>query len=167
MSIEISSIDISHVRGFRNVLDTVARERKFLPAFEAPPPSSVHDFVENNIRLNRPQFVALDDAKVVGWCDILQREEPIRQHIGVLGIGLLPDYRSQGIGRRILATTLQESVRQGLVRIELKVRASNEAAIRLFEWAGFNFEGTLKNDVLMDGQFESTHCMALFATEFD
>lgn len=79
----------------------------------------------------------------------------------MLGIGLLQAYRGQGIGTRLLDPTFQAAKAIGLTRIELKVRASNLTAIRLYEKSGFIAEGTLKNDILDNGRFEHTTIMAL------
>ena len=77
-------------------------------------------------------------------------------------MGILPKYRACGLGLRLLEATLVDVQKQGFKRIELKVRASNEPAIRLYKKTGFEIEGLLKNDVLVDGKFDSTLCMALF-----
>ncbi|MFK7838555.1 MAG: N-acetyltransferase family protein [Sulfitobacter sp.] len=162
MNIEITPIQISHIASFHKAVDTVAKERKYLPALEAPPLEGTSKFVQGNIDNNQSQMVAMHSGEVVGWCDILPRSDPVRLHVGVLGMGLLPDYRAQGLGRRLLTATLADAQRQGFRRIELKVRASNAPAIHLYEKFGFVLEGTLKDDVLVDGQLDSTHCMAFF-----
>lgn len=77
-------------------------------------------------------------------------------------MGLLHDYRGKGIGRRLLVRTLEAANGFGFRRIELKVRASNAAAIGLYKSLGFTEEGRLKDDVLIDGAYDSTVCMALF-----
>ena len=160
MNIEIVPIRSSDIESFRNALNEVAKERKFLASFEAPSIGEVRKFVELNIELNRPQFVALHMSKVVGWCDIIQKREPIRHHCGILGMGLLRKYRSQGYGQLLLQTTLNAAKECGLTRIELNVRASNKAAIKFYEKAGFLIEGVLKDDTIIDGRYVNTHVMA-------
>ena len=167
MSIEIVPINKSHIEGFHTCVDMVAKERKYLATTQAPSLDCVRAFVENNIAENKPQFVAVDGDRVVGWSDFIRKERPISRHVGVLGMGVLPDYRSKGIGRRLLQTVIQEAFQQEMIRIELLVHASNLVAIGLYEKMGFRMEGTMKDDIFIDGSFDSPHCMALFAEGFE
>ena len=158
----ILPIHISHVDGFHRALDIVARERKYLSAIQAPPLDSTHRFVQRNIDNDASQFVAIHDGEVVGWCDILSCSDPLRRHIGVLGMGVLPKFRGRGLGQQLLSETITGARKHRFHRIELHVRASNEPAVRLYKKRGFVLEGTLNNDVFIDDQFDSTHCMAFF-----
>jgi ribosomal protein S18 acetylase RimI-like enzyme len=62
----------------------------------------------------------------------LPKPLPIHRHVGVLGMGLLPAYRGQGIGRRLLHRTLGAARTGGLSRVELTVREDNVGAIALY-----------------------------------
>ena len=165
MQVLIRPIKNADVESFHGVVDRVARERRYLPALEAPPIESTIAFVRENIESGQSQFVAVDGNAVVGWCDILKRTGPIRSHVGVVGMGLLPEYRGYGFGRRLLVATLFDARRHGFRRIELTVRASNTRAIKLYESLGFLDEGLRKDDVLLDEEFDSTCCMALFPSD--
>ena len=59
----------------------------------------------------------------------------------VTNIAVHPDHRRCGLGRRVLETMLEEAERRGLTEISLEVRASNHAAISLYEQAGFSVVG--------------------------
>ncbi len=70
---------------------------------EAPPLESCLSFVRRNIENGYPQFVTKCDDKVVGWCDILPNaKSQTRKHMWVLGMGLLPEVRGQGVGKKLL-----------------------------------------------------------------
>jgi len=60
-------------------------------------------------------------------------------HIGTFAIH--PDYRRLGIGRKLLARSLLEATKEGLVQVFLEVRRSNTPAIRLYEAFGFHVDG--------------------------
>jgi hypothetical protein len=47
------------------------------------------------LRQGAIRFVAEDDGRVVGWCDITPRQQPGCSHIGQLSMGLLHEYRGQ------------------------------------------------------------------------
>jgi ribosomal protein S18 acetylase RimI-like enzyme len=157
----IERIAPQHIEGFHRTLDCVARERKHLAFLEAPPLDSTRKFVMDNIAKGYPQFVAVADATVVGWCDVIPMAREVYSHRWVLGMGLLPSYRSRGCGTALINTTLAQARRQGFARIELAVRADNAAAIALYRSAGFKTEGVLKCAVRVDGRYKDLILMAI------
>lgn len=104
---EIIPIAEEHIPSFREALDVVAREKKFLAFLEAPPLEDTRRFILKNIELRHPQFVALNANTVVGWCDVIpNRARIVYAHCGTLGIGLLPEFRGKGIGRKLMQRLL-------------------------------------------------------------
>jgi RimJ/RimL family protein N-acetyltransferase len=161
MAVEIKPIEMQYFEGFYQALDIVARERRFLSTDQAPPYEGAASFVAGNIKNNNPQFVALDGSRVVGWCDICQQGKTFFRHCGTLGMGVVPEYRGQGIGARLLATTLQAGRTAGFRRVELEVFATNEGAMALYGKHGFVLEGTRKMAALIDNQAIDIHLMAI------
>ena len=159
--IEIVPIESDHIDGFHRTLDFVARERRYLALLEAPPVEAFRAFVQDIIKQGRPQFVALSKGDVVGWCDVLPKGRSVYAHVGVLGIGLLPPFRGQGIGRRLIEKTLDAARSLGLWRIELTVREDNPNAIALYKKIGFVAEGVQRNAIELDGQYRNLVMMAL------
>jgi RimJ/RimL family protein N-acetyltransferase len=154
-----------YVESFRRALDTVARERRYLTLLEAPPLPKVREFLLNTIEKGDPQFVAVAKGEVVGWCDIRRHDLPAHAHRGTLGMGIIPAYRGQGLGLRLLKTTLERAGEAGFVRIELAVYADNARAIALYDKAGFVREGVVRDAVLVDGQYRDAIAMALIRRE--
>ena len=159
--VEIVPIGPEHIESFHRTLDAVARERRYLALLEAPPIEQFRPFVEDVIRQGHPQFAALSDGEVVGWCDVLPRGRPIYSHSGVLGMGLLPPLRGQGIGKRLLRQTVDAARARGLTRIELTVREDNPGAIALYTGMGFVAEGLMRNAFRVDGRYQNLMMMAL------
>jgi RimJ/RimL family protein N-acetyltransferase len=54
----------------------------------------------------------------------------------------------------------------GLHRVYLKVRKDNSAAIRIYEACGFKLEGTLRDDIFKQGNFNDQLVMAVLEGEF-
>ena len=131
-AIEIVPIGQGHIDGFHRTLDSVARERRYLAFLEAPPLESVRAFVLDNIKQGYPQLVAVSAGQVVGWCDVVPKPRPIYAHVGVLGMGLLPEFRGQGLGDRLIRQTLAAARAFELNRVELSVRENNAGAIALY-----------------------------------
>jgi ribosomal protein S18 acetylase RimI-like enzyme len=150
-----------HIDGFRAAVESVARERNYLALLEAPPEADTRNYVRQNIAERVPHFVALADGKVVGWCDVAVRPRPTQRHSGILGMGVIRDYRGQGIGRSLMQATLAAAKARGLRRIELTVRVDNEPARRLYESFGFATEGLCKRHMHVDGEFVDSWLMAL------
>ena len=161
-SITIEPIREDHIESFRTALDIVSRERKYLSRFEAPPPEHMRVFILDMIKGRHPQFVAMAGSVVVGWCDIRRRAIESHAHRGTLGMGIIPGYRGQGLGTRLIAATLDAARMAGLRRIELDVHADNPDAIALYEKVGFVREGVARDAVQIDGRFINSIGMAIF-----
>ena len=162
MTYQIVPIAEEHISGFRAAVDVVARERKYLAFLEAPPLKDVTKFIRDNIDHGYPQFVVLSADAVVGWCDVLpNRTRVIYSHCGTLGVGLLPEFRGKGIGRKLMQRTIGAAFAFGLTRIELTVRENNVNAIALYKSLGFEIEGLHRNAVCIEGQYENLYSMAL------
>ena len=159
--IQILPIAEEHVESYHQCLDSVARERLYLAMVQAPPLDSTRDFVLSNIAGNVPQFVAVMDNEVIGWCDISPLRHVGFQHRGELGMGVRKRYRRLGIGQRLIACTIERAKEKGLERIELEVFASNVPAIKLYEKMGFVTEGIKKKARKMDGNYDDVVEMVL------
>lgn len=62
----------------------------------------------------------------------------------VTNIAVLPDFRRRGYGRAVLEEMIRTSRMRGVEEMSLEVRASNGAAICLYEEAGFVIAGRRK-----------------------
>ena len=100
---------------------------------EAPPFEATRAFILDMIEQGYPQLVVLSGGEVVGWCDVTPKPRPIYAHSGVLGMGLLPPFRGQGIGKRLMSQALAAARAFGLQRVELTVRENNKNAIALYQ----------------------------------
>jgi GNAT superfamily N-acetyltransferase len=113
-SVEIVPITQDHIESFHRALDFVAPERRYLAFLKAPPLESTQAFVLDNISHGYPQRVAVSAGQVVGWCDVVPNPRQIYAHVGVLGIALLPEFRWQSIGGRLIRQTLDAAQAFGL-----------------------------------------------------
>ena len=161
-SVRIEPIGLDHVEGYRRALDAVARERRYLTMLEARPEPETLEFVKSNLDDGNPMMVAVASNTIIGWCDVRREVFPSRAHRGTLGMGLLPEWRGRGVGRRLLDATLARA-RPAFRRIELDVFADNARAIALYEKAGFVREGIVRDASLIDGVFRDAILMAIVA----
>ncbi|GAA5170824.1 GNAT family N-acetyltransferase [Viridibacterium curvum] len=161
MSYRIEHISEQHIPGFHAAVDAVAREKQYLAFTAAPPLDETRNFVEGNLRSGNPQFVVLNGGHVVGWCDVVRLRQDAVRHGGILGIGLLPEWRGRGIGRELMAQTISSAWARGFTRIELGVLYSNQRGLRLYESLGFRHEGRRVAAICIDGQYQDSLVMAL------
>jgi len=160
MHVTIAHLAESHFEQLLAVLDSVAREQRYLALLEAPPPEEAFAFYRSLIA-NGQCHVALHNDAVVGWCDIQPVFGHARRHIGTLGMGLLPEFRRQGIGTMLLSAAVSTAWSRGLERIELTVREDNARAKALYERLGFRDEGIERHSMLVAGEYYDCYSMAL------
>jgi len=167
VSCPIIKITTRHIDGFAQAVDSVARELRYLAFTEGPPRETTVAYVQQNLAENWPHFIALDGEKVIGWCDIASLQRPVLEHSGVLGLGVIREYRGLGIGTRLIGTALQAAKVRGLSRVVLTVRERNEIAIQLYKHFGFFQEGRHIKAVKINGCYENHLSMALLISEND
>ncbi len=165
MDITIERATADNADGFWRVLDTVARERRYLLFLQAPPIESTRRFVDQIIEKGWSQFYAVHDGQVVGWCDILRNEREGMRHSGHLGMGLLPAYRGRKLGARLMSETIADAISKGITRIDLEVFASNTPALALYRKMGFVEEGRKRRARFLDGVYDDNVVMALIVPD--
>ncbi len=157
----IVAVQARFAASYRDCLDVVARENRYLAQIEAPSLERIEAFVATSVADDAIQFFALDGERVVGWADVFPFWAHAIAHRGSLGMGVHPTYRGRGIGRRLLAACIEKAWRTGLTRIELEVRADNGPAIRLYEQAGFEHEALRDRAMRFDGVYYDVVLMRL------
>lgn len=82
----------------------------------------------------------------------------------VLGEG---DSRDRGVGTEVIRTLLQYLFEvRGLHRVTIDPETSNARAIRCYEKAGFRFDGILRHDDFMRGEYVDTYFMSILEDEW-
>jgi ribosomal protein S18 acetylase RimI-like enzyme len=165
MAVAVRPISLEDADGFRQVLDSVARERRFLALIEAPPIEKVQEVVRANVEEGAIHFVAVEGGEVLGWCDIHRSKQPGFTHTGRFGMGVRADYRRRAIGRRLAEAALGKAIVTGLTRVELEVFSSNAPAVHLYESLGFVKEGLKRNARYLDGAWDDMAMMAWTSAE--
>jgi len=150
-----------YIPSFRETLDAVAKERKYLLLLEAPELEKMKSFIKSLPETGGYQYYALDGETVVGWCDVQVKADESICHTGKIGMGVRIDYRGKGLGRQLLQTCIDHGWNAGLTRLELEVFASNSRALALYEKLGFVKEGVKHKARIIDGKHEDIVMMAL------
>lgn len=143
-------------------VDTVARERKYLGSTVGFPIESTLEFVKLIESKNLSQYYAIENGEVVGWCDIIPKSYEGLTHVGVLGMGVLKDFRGKGLGTELMKKAIEHARANGLEKIELDVYESNHAAIALYRKFGFAEEGKRIKGRKLDGVYDNIVMMGKF-----
>jgi ribosomal protein S18 acetylase RimI-like enzyme len=109
-------------------------------------------------------FVAEVDGSIVGFqsLDLWADYSDAFDHVGILGTIILPEWRRQGIGRRLAGHVLAHARANGFEKLVVYVRAGNAGARAFYESLDFVSKGVLERQVKIDGQYEDEVFMELF-----
>ncbi|WP_436934885.1 N-acetyltransferase family protein [Halovenus marina] len=120
---------------------------------------TVADVVDNEgvlIRHNeiesRMFFVATVDNEVVGWVHLKHTDLDKLSHTAELTVGVLEEYRGNGIGSHLLQRGLEWASKQGLEKIYNQIPATNEVAIEFLQSRGWEIEAVREAHYRMNGE---------------
>lgn len=85
-------------------------------------------------------FVVTLGKKVIGYAGTWT----ILDEAHVTTIAVHPDFRGKGLGKRLVVTLMLHTIKMGIPRITLEVRASNITARKLYQGLGFLEHGVRK-----------------------
>lgn len=99
---------------------------------------SVASELENELSL---WLVALDGETVSGYIG----SQTVMDETDMMNVAVHPDYRKQGIATSLIVGLVEELRKRGSHSLTLEVRASNDAAIRLYRLLDFQEVGRRRN----------------------
>jgi ribosomal protein S18 acetylase RimI-like enzyme len=117
-----------------------------------PPPPPDRDVFAR--RAPQDHLVAEVDGAVVGVVNLGHPTEleASRHVVEIQGITVHPDHLRRGIGRALLQAATEEAARRGARKVSLRVLAPNDGARRLYDAEGFEVEGVLRGEFVIDGE---------------
>ncbi len=127
----------------------------------APPPPDREFFGPRA----RPEdvFVAIVDGALAGYVTLgpgLPLESN-RHVMEVVGLMVDPTRRGRGLGRALMEAAIDEAAARGARRLRLRVLGPNAAARALYESCGFEVEGVLREEFVLDGRYVDDVLMAM------
>jgi ribosomal protein S18 acetylase RimI-like enzyme len=129
------------------------REGRWLGTTKVKPLEEIRAFVLGSIEKGNPIVFAMQGKVLVGWCDISRVSMGTAQHTGVLGMGVISQFRGQGIGSRLMEAALSAASKANMPRVELTVYVNNTAAIALYRKHGFVTEGEMRSFAIIQGEY--------------
>jgi RimJ/RimL family protein N-acetyltransferase len=115
-------------------------------------------FIEDRLssKPDRGSFGAFEGARLVGLIALgRERQRKLEHKALIWGMYVAPEARRNGIGRALLLAALELARSVPAIRqVNLCVNASNSAAIRLYQSAGFEVFGRERGAMIVDGELQ-------------
>ncbi|WP_055589686.1 GNAT family N-acetyltransferase [Peterkaempfera griseoplana] len=107
------------------------------------------------------QVAVVADGRIAGYVRVvpstpLASNAHVRQ---IQGLAVDGELRGHGIGRALVAAACERARGEGARRITLRVLGHNRPARALYERCGFQVEGVLPEEFLLDGAYVDDVCM--------
>ncbi len=128
------------------------------------PESAFLDKIKSLSNEQRGLYIVVEDnGDVVGHLLLDPMPLSSNSHICTLTIVVYPAWQGRGIGRELLRYAIDWAKNASHVeKIELMVRASNERAIALYRYMGFEEEGCIRKRVKVGQIYHDDIAMSLF-----
>ncbi|MFH7041790.1 N-acetyltransferase family protein [Paucibacter sp. JuS9] len=162
MPITLIPMALADVENFRECMDAVARERSYIAITEAPAVHQLQSQFRRGAENGDVHIIARDEQqRVLGWAQVQRGQGAAVAHRGDLGMGVHPDWRGQGLGKRLLSACVGTAGAKGINSIELEVRCDNRSALNLYRSLGFTMESVVRDAMFIDGVFHNAFRMTL------
>lgn len=154
------------ITGIIGVITQVAAEGRHVVAKRLAAELEQTDvLLRHNESETRTFFVATVDEDAVGWLHLSAPQLEEMRHTAELTVGVLEDYRGQGIGTALMQQGLAWADERGYRKVYQRLPAGNEAAIAFLEANGWSIECTRTGQYLVDGELEDEVQVAVWLGE--
>lgn len=98
--------------------------------------------------------------ELIGYLIAVGGNAKRKRHSVYLVIGILEEYRGQGIGTKLFREIERWACEQKIHRLELTVVTQNKAGLSLYKKMGFEIEGTKRDSLFIDGKYVDEYYMS-------
>lgn len=151
---EIRQLQVDDAADYVRMLEQIDRETRFLiwePGERKVSADEVRRILGGAESGDRLRLVAVVGGALVGFL-VAHRGHPLRlRHRADFTMAVLQPHRGRGVGTELLAALDDWATRVGISRLELTVMSNNEAAVALYERAGYTLEGRKRDAIVVDG----------------
>ena len=121
------------------------------------------EYLQNSfLSENSLYIISFVDGDLAGALSFAGDRRKRIRHSGELAMSVKKEYWAQGIGSRLMDALIGwASEGQIIKKINLRVRADNDRAIRLYENKGFTREGVIRRGIRVEGRYYDLYWMGL------
>ncbi len=111
---------------------------------------------------NRVFLICEIDGNIAGTLGFHGEHRPRTQHTGQFGIAVKKQFWGRGVGRALICAMLEWARQGGFIRkVNARVRPDNSRALALYTSMGFEREGVVSREYLINGGFYDNVLMGL------
>lgn len=105
---------------------------------------------------------AFDESQLIAYLSLRRPfpDRPWAMHIAEFGFMILSDYWGQGIGTKFLQIVESIAKKEGIHRLEAKVRINNQRATNLYIRNHYLIEGKRRYAAYINGEYEDEYYIA-------
>jgi len=162
----IRKVTKSDAEAMLEYINTISRESEFLTFGEGDMSITVEQeesFIDNISKQNNALFIIVEiEGKIIGNLNFSGGARPRIAHTGEFGVSVLEEYWNYGIATQLINYLIEWCKESGIIRkVNLRVRSDNHAAIHIYKKLGFNEEGLIKREFLINDKFYDSIFMGL------
>ncbi|HCX47744.1 MAG TPA: GNAT family N-acetyltransferase [Bacillus sp. (in: Bacteria)] len=105
-------------------------------------------------------LVAEQNNELVGYLFAIGGNARRNKHAAYIVIGIHKGFRGKGVGTLLFEELEKWASLHSLHRLELTVVTRNEAGLSLYKKMGFEIEGTKRDSLLINGEYQDEFYMA-------
>ncbi len=163
MQLTVRRATVQDAQAISTIWEIICAERTYTAVSRPFTPQQEREYIAS-LSEREGIFVSIVAGRVIGFqsLDLWAREVDSFDHVGLMGTFVLPEWRRQGVARRLAKHTLDFACAHGYEKIVIYVRAGNTNAQAFYDSLGFVAKGVLARHVKIDGQYEDEVSMELF-----
>lgn len=153
---EESAILLNHLKNvFRESYKNMNHPAGYFDNFSVEKEAGILEGFKNSE--NQFMISAFHNDRIVGNLGCFGNVGEFFKHSARIGMGIEKEFCGAGLGSQMLGYAIESARKSGLRRLELTVRAFNHAGIKLYEKAGFELVGRLKDMAYIDGEYHDEY----------
>ena len=160
----VREINVSDAENLVNLIREVEEESEFMlmEAGERQLTTEQQRIRIENMKKseNSTIFVVEKGNNLVGYLVVMGGTARRTKHAVYIVIGILKDYRGQGIGTKLFVRLEEWARNRGIHRLELTTVTKNEPGVALYKKMGFEIEGTKRDSLFIDGEYVDEYYMS-------
>lgn len=157
---KLSVADAENLWQMMNQLDYETKYMLYEPGERQKNIPRIEALIQNSVEGEDFLLAAEADNRIVGYISAQRDSLNRTAHSAYIVVGVLKDYRRQGIGTEFFRQLDAWAEEKGIARLELTVVCENEIARCLYEKNGFKAEGIKRKSLFVDGKYLDEMYMA-------
>ena len=164
--VKIRSAEISDAENLLKTIKKYIADSQFIPKLEEEIKLTteqeedwINSFIEKE---NSLLLVAEYENEIIGNIDITGNSRIIMEHTGVVGMGMLAEWRNSGLGTELMIHSILWAKENPILELLwLQVYTENELGVNLYRKMNFKENGIIKNFFKRDGKYYDNLTMSL------